>query len=49
MEITSDVMLRGTAWNAAIEGLSSIFTTRTNYSLFMLTASIGIMYDRSDR
>lgn len=46
MEITTDIHLRGTAWNQAIEGLSSIFTTRTHYSLFMLSLAIGIMYDK---
>lgn len=46
MEITSDVLLKGTAWNKAIEGLSDIFTTRTHYSLFMLCLAIGIMYDK---
>lgn len=46
MEITSDIQLKGTAWNDAIIGLSEIFTTRTHYSLFMLALSIGIMYDK---
>lgn len=46
MEITSDVYLRGTAWNKAITELSSIFKTRTNYSLYILAISIGIMYDK---
>lgn len=46
MEITTDVTLRGTAWNKAIDELSSIFKTRTHYSLFMLALSIGIMYDK---
>lgn len=46
MEITSDIHLRGTAWNKAISELSGIFTTRTHYSLFMLSLAIGIMYDK---
>lgn len=46
MEITSDIHLRGTAWNKAIAGLSDIFKTRTHYSLFMLSLAIGIMYDK---
>ena len=46
MEITTDVLLRGTAWNKAIDSLSSIFSVRTNYSIFMLALSIGIMYDQ---
>lgn len=46
MEITSDIQLKGTAWKKAIDGLSEIFTTRTHYSLFMLSLAIGIMYDK---
>ena len=46
MEITSDILLKGTAWNRAINELGSIFTTRTNYSIYMLSLSIGIMYDK---
>ena len=46
MEITNDIQLKGTAWNRAIRALGDIFATRTHYSLFMLSLSIGIMYDR---
>lgn len=46
MEITTDIHLKGTAWNKAITGLSDIFTTRTHYSLYMLSLAIGIMYDK---
>ena len=46
MEITTDVMLRGSEWAKAIDNLSSIFKTRTHYSIFMLAMSIGIMYDQ---
>lgn len=46
MELTTDVQLRGTAWNKAIEGLSSIFRARPHYMLYMLSMSIGIMYDQ---
>ena len=46
MELTTDVFLRGTAWNRAIENLSSIFKTRTHYMIFMLSMTIGIMYDQ---
>ena len=50
MEITTDISLRGTAWNTAIEKLGCIFKTRTNYMIYMLALSIGIMYDkREDR
>ncbi len=46
MEITTDVALKGTAWSTAIENLSPIFKTRTNFSLYMLCLTIGIMYDK---
>ena len=46
MEITSDIHLKGTAWNVAITNLSDIFSTRPHYSIFMLCLAIGIMYDK---
>ena len=46
MELTTDVSLRGTAWNQAIDTLAPIFKPRTNYSLYMLALTIGVMYDR---
>lgn len=46
MELTTDVLLRGTAWNKAIDELSPIFKATTNYSIYLLCVSIGIMYDR---
>lgn len=48
MEITTDISLRGTAWNTAIENLSDIFKTRPNYMIYMLSLSIGIMYDNRE-
>ena len=48
MEITSDINLKGTAWNTAIENLGNIFKTRTNYMIYMLSLSIGIMYDKRE-
>lgn len=46
MEIKSDIKLRGTAWDMAIDKLSNIFSTRTNYTIYMLCMAIGIMYDK---
>ncbi len=46
MELTADVHLRGTAWDRAINDLGRIFKTRTNYSIYLLCMSIGIMYDQ---
>jgi hypothetical protein len=48
MEITTDISLRGTAWNTAIEKMGDIFKTRTNYMIYMLALSIGIMYDKRE-
>jgi hypothetical protein len=46
MVISSDILLKGMAWRTAITSLEEIFTTRTNYSIFILSASIGVMYDK---
>ena len=46
MEIRSDIRLKGIAWDTAINKLSSIFSARTNYTIFMLSLAIGIMYDK---
>lgn len=46
MEITSDITLRGSAWNHTIDALSPIFKTRTNFMLYLLALSIGVMYDQ---
>ena len=46
MEITTDIALRSTAWDQAIYALSPLFKPRSQYSIYMLSLSIGIMYDR---
>ena len=46
MELTSDIILRGTAWSEAIEKLSTIFKSRPHYMIYMLALSVGIMYDQ---
>lgn len=46
MEITTDIALRSTAWDQAIDALSTLFKPRSQYSIYMLALSIGIMYDR---
>lgn len=46
MEITTDVALKGTAWSTAIEKLAPVFKTRTNFSIFLLCLTIGVMYDK---
>lgn len=45
MEI-KDVILHGDAWVRATEELKPIFASRTHYQVFMLSISIGIMYDQ---
>lgn len=46
MELTTDVLLKGSSWDKAIADLSPLFRSRTNYSIFMLCLAIGIMYDK---
>lgn len=46
MEIRSDIRLKGIAWDTVINKLSNVFSTRTNYTIFMLSLAIGIMYDK---
>lgn len=49
MELTRDIYLKGTSWAEAIDTLSPIFkgvSKRTNYNIFMVALSIGIMYDK---
>ena len=46
MEITTDIALRSTAWDQAIDALSPLFKPRSQYSIYMLALSIGVMYDR---
>lgn len=46
MEIKSDIRLKGVAWDTAIDKLSRIFSIRTNYTIYMLSLAIGIMYDK---
>lgn len=46
MEVKSDIMLRGTAWDTAFKNLSEIFKTRTNYSIYIISLTIGLIYDK---
>lgn len=46
MVITTDVHLVGTDWTTVIDELAPYFTKQTNYDLFILASSIGIMYDK---
>lgn len=46
-QITADVMLKGEVWEKVITGLCPhIF--KTYYSVYLLCASIGIMYDKQE-
>ena len=46
MEITTDIALRGAAWEQAIDAFAPLFKPRSQYSIYMLSLAIGIMYDR---
>ena len=46
MVVSSDILLKGTAWNVVIDTFSNIFKTRTNYSIYLLALSIGVVYDQ---
>ena len=46
MEVRSDIMLRGTAWDTAFKNLSDIFKIRTNYSIYTISLAIGLIYDK---
>lgn len=46
MVITTDIILRGKTWDNIITALAPIFTVRTNYSIYLLCVSIGVMYDQ---
>lgn len=46
MEITTDIALRGADWDRVIDALAPLFKPRVQYSIYMLSMSIGIMYDK---
>ena len=48
MEITTDVILKGSDWRKALDLFSPFFpqTLQPNYSIFAISISIGIMYDK---
>lgn len=46
MVISSDILLRGKEWNVVIDTFSNIFKTRTNFSIYLLALSIGVVYDQ---
>ncbi len=48
MEITSDVILKGSDWRKALDTLSPFFpqALQPNYSIYVISMSIGIMYDK---
>lgn len=48
MEITSDVILKGSDWRKALNIFAPFFpqALQPNYSIFAISISIGIMYDK---
>jgi len=45
VEITSDIILKGDIWVEARKKMKEIFFKRTNFSIFLMATSIGILYD----
>jgi len=50
MEITTDIILKGSNWRKALDLFAQFFpqTLQPNYSIFAISISIGIMYDRQE-
>lgn len=48
MEFTSDVLLKGSNWKKAIDGLQPFLdkSMQPNYAVYVIAVSIGIMYDK---
>ena len=48
MEITTDVTLKGSNWRKALDLFAPFFpqSLQPNYSIFAISISIGIMYDK---
>jgi len=46
VEITTDIILKGEEWDKAMTIFSPIFANRSHYEIFMLSLSIGILYDK---
>lgn len=48
MEITTDVVLKGSNWRKALEAFAVFFpqSLQPNYSLYAISMAIGIMYDK---
>lgn len=48
MEITGDVILKGSNWRKALDAFATFFpqSLQPNYSLYAISMAIGIMYDK---
>lgn len=46
MVISSDIILKGTAWEMAVEKYKIIFDKRTHYDVFLISTAIGVIYDQ---
>lgn len=46
MVIQTDIVLRGIEWQKVIAAFSKFFTQRPRYDIFLLAASIGVLYDK---
>ena len=48
MVIASDLILKGERWKKASEDYSVFFKQRTHYDIFLISASIGVVYDEQE-
>ena len=48
MEITGDIILKGSNWRKALTAFASFFpqSSQPNYSIYAISLAIGIMYDK---
>lgn len=50
MEITTDIVLKGSKWRKALIAFAPFFpqSSQPNYSLYIISMSIGMMYDKQE-
>ena len=46
MEITTDIALRGSAWDVAIDALAPLFKPRAQYNIYMLSLFICVFRNK---
>lgn len=48
MNISTDILLKGSNWRLASEKLKPFFCSQPNYEMYYLAISIGIVYDKHE-